>query len=149
MNPRHRLAAWVRLLALTAAHPGRSFEAVTAGRGDDGISVARIEPLDAGRGARAPGRAARAVREGMREPLPLYTMTSAAWAQAARAGGDPERAARNAWESAWNFDKEDREPEHLLVLGGELTARGAARAGATSGRYAQRGCGTGCWRTRR
>ena len=27
-------------------------------------------------------------------------------------------AAREAWTSEWNFDKEDREPEHQLVLGG-------------------------------
>jgi exodeoxyribonuclease V gamma subunit len=121
VNPRHRLAAWVRLLALTAAHPDRSFAAVTAGRGEDGICVARIEPLDAGEAREHLATLLALFTEGMREPLPLYTMTSAAWAQAARAGGDPERAARGAWESAYNFDKEDREPEHVLVLGGELT----------------------------
>ena len=29
--------------------------------------------------------------------------------------------AADAWESTWNFDKEDRDREHLLVLGGERT----------------------------
>ena len=31
------------------------------------------------------------------------------------------KAAGAAWESTWNFDREDREPEHQLVLGGVRT----------------------------
>ena len=54
-------------------------------------------------------------------PLPLYCATSAAWAQARHEGGDPARAAEAAWKSPWNFDKEDKEPEHTLVLGGVKT----------------------------
>ena len=55
---------------------------------------------------------------GMREPPPLSCLASAAHAAAARAGTDPVAAGRGAWESAYTFDREDREPDHQLVLGG-------------------------------
>jgi exodeoxyribonuclease V gamma subunit len=58
---------------------------------------------------------------GMREPLPLACMTSAAYAAAVFAGEDAGKAARDAWESGWNFPKEDAELEHQLVRGGILT----------------------------
>jgi exodeoxyribonuclease V gamma subunit len=50
---------------------------------------------------------------GMREPLPLFCVTSAAFA----AGED----ARAVWESGWNRPGEDVSPEHLLVYGRALT----------------------------
>jgi exodeoxyribonuclease V gamma subunit len=56
---------------------------------------------------------------GMREPLPLYCATSAAYAAAAHRGEDPVAAAREEWESGWNYPREDAEPEHVLVLGGQ------------------------------
>jgi exodeoxyribonuclease V gamma subunit len=84
----------------------------------------------------------------MREPLPLYTLTSSAWAQALRAGGDPEAAARRQWTSDYLRDREDREPEHTLVLGGELPFAALLGAGGAAewesdeptrfGRYARR-----------
>jgi exodeoxyribonuclease V gamma subunit len=58
---------------------------------------------------------------GMREPLPLYCFASAAYAEAANAGRDPVAAGRRAWTSPWNFDKEDKELEHQLVLGAVKT----------------------------
>jgi exodeoxyribonuclease V gamma subunit len=131
VSPRHRLAAWVRLLALTASHPERPFEAVTIGKARStadqsaSVTVARIGAL----GDDAPERRERALRSlrtlidvydrGMREALPIACMSSAAYAQAAARGAKPEPAARREWESTWNFDREDREPDHLLVLGGE------------------------------
>jgi exodeoxyribonuclease V gamma subunit len=127
--PRHRLAAWVHLLALAAARPETAWEAVTVGRsrsdaprGRD-VTVARI---------RIPGepqvRQAEARRDllvlvdlferGMCEPLPLYCNTSAAYAAAVAAGKEGQPAAGEAWTSGWSFPKEDADPDHRLVLGG-------------------------------
>ncbi|WP_028065432.1 exodeoxyribonuclease V subunit gamma [Solirubrobacter soli] len=109
VNPRHRLAAWVRLLALCAG--GGSYSAVTIGRASGAhgrVTVARVPGV-----SRADAVAALSVLidlydRGMREPLPLYCRTSAAFA----AGGN----ARGEWESD-RFPKEDRDAEHELVLG--------------------------------
>jgi exodeoxyribonuclease V gamma subunit len=120
VNPRHRIAAWVRLLALTAAHPGRRFEAVTIGRPpskvDASVAIARIAPIDPGEALDHLAVLLDLYDRGMREPPPLACMTSAAYAAAARAGGDPVKAACGEWQSD-PFPKEDVDPEHRLVLG--------------------------------
>jgi exodeoxyribonuclease V gamma subunit len=131
VNPRHRLAVWVRWLALTAAHPERPFTAATIGRGRSGtdarVTIARLAPF----GNDPEQRRQQALEHlttiaelharGLREPLPLACLTSAAYSEAAHAGGDPIRAATNAWESSYAYDKEDRAPEHELVYGGVKT----------------------------
>jgi exodeoxyribonuclease V gamma subunit len=81
----------------------------------------RREPLDAGEAREQLAQLLDLFARGMREPLPLYCGTSAAWAQARRDGADPRRAAEAAWKSPWNFGKEDKEPEHTLVLGRVLS----------------------------
>jgi exodeoxyribonuclease V gamma subunit len=132
VGPRHRLAAWVYLLALAAARPGIPYEAVTVGRcrsdGPSGadVTVARIRlsPDPDVRRVEAERQLAVLVdlfRRGMREPLPLYCRTSAAYAAAVAAGRNADRAAQNEWASGWAFPKEDAEPEHRLVLGGIRT----------------------------
>ncbi len=66
------------------------------------------------------GRLVELYDRGMCEPLPLYCATSAAHAAARAAGKDAkgaEAAARKVWESEWDFPREDKEDEHLLVLG--------------------------------
>jgi exodeoxyribonuclease V gamma subunit len=126
VGAKHRLAAWVRLLAITAARPGRSFEAVTIGRARYGaprgaeVTVARIPPIDVDEARKHLGVLVELWDRGMREPLPIACQSSAAYAAAAAAGKNAEAAARKAWESSWNFPPEDAEPEHQLVLGGKL-----------------------------
>ena len=56
----------------------------------------------------------------MREPLPIACEASAAYARAASAGENPVTAAAKAWESGWNFPREDAELEHQLVFGAVL-----------------------------
>jgi exodeoxyribonuclease V gamma subunit len=128
VRPRDRLRAWVRMLALTASRPERPFESVVIGRARAGVrganvTVARIPPLASNPDARR----SLALEQlevlldlydrGMREPLPLACETSAAYAQAVAAGEDGEAAARGAWETVFRYEKEDRQPEHLLVHG--------------------------------
>jgi exodeoxyribonuclease V gamma subunit len=123
---KHRLAAWVLLLALAASRPEREFSAATVGRagGRDDVRVSRVGPLAASPSERA--SVARAQLQalielhdrGLREPLPLFTATSAAYAVAAAAGQDAVAAAEREWRTEWRFDREDREPEHQYVLGG-------------------------------
>ncbi|MDP9073193.1 MAG: exodeoxyribonuclease V subunit gamma [Actinomycetota bacterium] len=133
VGPKHRLATWVRFLALTAAYPDRPFHAVTVGRArfEAGpgfrVTVSRIGPFERSAEARAKlaehhlAQLIDLYDLGMREPLPLYCKTTAAHAEAMAEGRDAEAAARSAWESSYRFDKEDRELEHLLVLGGQAS----------------------------
>jgi len=131
VRPRDRLRAWVRLLALSAARPERPFHSVVIGRARSdarwaGVTTARIPPL----GETAEERRNTALEQlavlldlydrGMREPLPLACDASAAYAHAVAAGEDHETAqaaARDAWETVFRFDKEDRQPEHMLIYG--------------------------------
>jgi exodeoxyribonuclease V gamma subunit len=121
LNPRHRLAAYVRLLALSAAHPGRPFEAVTLGRAaaDAGgeLTLARIAPVGAGALSRLQVLVDLRDR-GMREPLPIPSLTASAYARAAATGGDAERAAAAAWTSGFNNNGEDVDPDHRRAFGG-------------------------------
>ena len=121
VNPRHRLVAWVRFLALTAAHPDREFEAATVGRAVYGgpreatVSVVRLPRMAPEVALEHLASLATLFDDGMCEPLPLACKTSAAYAEA---GSD---AAIKEWESGWNFPREDEELEHQLVFGGVLT----------------------------
>jgi exodeoxyribonuclease V gamma subunit len=133
LNARHRIAAWVRLLALTAAHPEVPYEAVTIGRSRDqdaDVAIARVPPLGRGpderRAAALTELAALAElrRRGLREPLPLPCLTAAAYATAiVRERLDPPGAAIRAgieWTSEFDRNREDREDDHLLAFGGQL-----------------------------
>ena len=87
------------------------------------VTVAGIAPLAAEAAARREVALAHLATladlydRGMREPLPLACLSSAAYAAAAAGGEDAATAAHGAWE-ADRFRAEAREPEHELVLGG-------------------------------
>jgi exodeoxyribonuclease V gamma subunit len=129
MQPSLRLAAWVRLLALSAAWPERPFEAVTIGRAEKYsrrlVTVSRMGPLGhdaAGRRLEAHehlGAVVDLFKLGMREPLPLYCKTSAAYAAARQAGADDaDDVAKKVWETTQRErTNEDKDEEHLFVLG--------------------------------
>jgi exodeoxyribonuclease V gamma subunit len=112
VNPRHRLGAWVRLLAVVAS--GGAYEAVTIGRARASahhharITVARLPRLDREAALEQLAVLIDLYDRGMREPLPIAVRTSAAYAS----GGNP----RAEWESD-RFPKEDRDAEHELIYG--------------------------------
>jgi exodeoxyribonuclease V gamma subunit len=128
LGPHQRLQAWIRLLSLTIGHPDRAFTAVTVGRlRENGpprtdVSVARIEVLgaDAAARQRTAGRHLQQLvdlyRRGMREPVPIYCKTTAAWARGSAT--KREGLAAKQWTSEWNYPREDADPEHKEVLGG-------------------------------
>jgi len=110
--PKHRLDAWVRLLALSASDPGAAFDAVTIGRAGRRPGVARIPPIDAAAARTHLATLVDLYRRGMREPLPIFARTSELLARR-------PAAAPNEWETAdVTFTREDREPEHVLRFGG-------------------------------
>ncbi|HEX5193140.1 MAG TPA: exodeoxyribonuclease V subunit gamma [Solirubrobacteraceae bacterium] len=148
VGPKQRIASWVALVAASATHPDRALRAVTVGRGRrDEVCTAEaaiVAGSTAERGGLARAELERLVAlydVGMREPLPLFCRTSAAYVEAARVGLDAAAEAEREWKSdfmsrgGW-FSREDEEPEHLLVLGGKATfaellgfAPGAAEEG--------------------
>ncbi|MDM7853665.1 exodeoxyribonuclease V subunit gamma [Cellulomonas alba] len=132
LGPKHRLRAWVHLLALTASHPDRRLTAVTVARGDGASAQPRVAKL------RAPGPddAMHVLRslvelydEALREPLPLPLQTSWAYARHRVRGGDEEDAlaaarkdlgsAEDARQGRGGFECADA--HHVLVWGDDLT----------------------------
>ncbi len=131
LRPRRRLQSWAHLLALSAAHPGLGPRAVTIARRRSAMASAHVQfigPL----GATEEEIRRKAVENlgvlvdlydrGMREPLPLYCETSAAWASARRLDQDCHKRAAEAWEPRYGSPfAEASSPEHVTVLGEETT----------------------------
>jgi exodeoxyribonuclease V gamma subunit len=138
---KHRLAGWVRYLALCAALTDGDPLSVTVGRGrrvrgeqQVCFSVLHLDAASTeARRAAALDRLARLVDlydRGRREPLPIYCATSASWAETYRSGHEADEPgaaearadeeARKAWSES-RFDGENAQPEHVLVQGGRAS----------------------------
>ncbi len=116
---RHRLHAWVGLLALTVAHPGRQWRAVTIGRAGSGAQRSLLGPLTAVDATTALAQLVALYRAGLRWPLPVPVKTSHRYAAQRRrrmrvAGA--RTAAANEWVSA-KYPGEAADAEHALVYG--------------------------------
>lgn len=127
----HRLEAWVRLLALSAAHPQQPWSGRIVSRPAYGARALAKRTDLAPLGRDPGGRRRLAVAQlevitdlwtrGMRQPLPLYAATSAAWAGGARDQAEP--VAQRCWEGEYEREGERSDPEHRLVLGGRSAFR--------------------------
>ncbi|HLI45427.1 MAG TPA: exodeoxyribonuclease V subunit gamma [Acidimicrobiales bacterium] len=130
LGPKHRLAAWVRFLALSAAHPDREVSATTVGRGQGTagsgplISRASLPPLGASPDERRQlslaqlGVLVDLYDRGMREPLPIFPKTSEAFVDALRHEEPVVARCQKRWQTTRQTRGEDLEAAHLLVLGG-------------------------------
>lgn len=128
VKAKQRLVSWVRLLAVTAAHPERDWRAITIGHHPTGKGewVTRLGGLgDSAEERRTAATAYLNViadlhARGMRGPVPIYTETSAAYADAARSSsGNPIAAAAKKFETE-RFSPvagEIDDPEHRFVYG--------------------------------
>ena len=118
LAPKHRLASWVRLLAVAATVPERPWRAVTTGRGPFRKPTWRST-------MQAPPDPLTVLRElvdlrdrGLCEPLPVAPGASAAYAERRRGGASVEEAVETAskeWGSLFGDDKD----RHLVYVHGD------------------------------
>ena len=116
LGPKHRLASWVRFLALSVARPELAVSAVTIGRGGRQAPRASIfEPIASDEALTLLEVVVDLYDRGMREPLPLACATSAAWASVRHRGESRDEAYQEA-ERAWRDERSD--VEHREVWNG-------------------------------
>jgi exodeoxyribonuclease V gamma subunit len=124
LSPRHRLTAWVDVVALTAARPDRPWRAVAVGRAKQGALHSTLGPLTRDDALATVAELVALYRIGLRAPLPLALKTGAAYALR-RSQQHRVPAARTAAEAEWLEKQlgnqrrrgEREDPEHVLVHG--------------------------------
>lgn len=101
LSSKHRISAWVRLLAVVAATGDTNWNAVTVGRAADDARAARRATHSAPEDAAQLLRALIDVRAaGLREPLPLGVRASAAYAELSTWNlSEAHEKAREEWTS--------------------------------------------------
>ncbi|MGW0042552.1 exodeoxyribonuclease V subunit gamma [Rhodococcus sp. NPDC003348] len=118
LGPKHRLTAWVQVLALAAANPDRRWRAETTGKGRSRRPTAWRSHIVAPGDAREQLAALIALRyEGLRAPLPIATAATAMYAQC-RAQGDSVAIAVDAAQKEWDSPFGDGKDKHVSYLYG-------------------------------
>jgi exodeoxyribonuclease V gamma subunit len=108
LGAKHRLRAWVHLLALAAARPDRAWSAATVGRGRTGLTMSCLTPPPADRAGAALADLVAVYRAGMSGPVPLSPKTSSVYAEKRRRGSSvPDSTNKAATE--WSRTYEGRE----------------------------------------
>lgn len=121
LGPKPRLRAWVNLLAASASHPGQSLSSVTIGRSGGSASTFGLPTLDHTTAATYLADLVALREAALCEPIPLYCATSYRYATAEREGNpNPVAQAAKLWTTGFgSYPKEDKDAEHLLVLGSQ------------------------------
>jgi len=127
LGPKHRLRAWVQLLALTAHAPDTDWRAVTVGRSPKPRSAAVagsfLGGVDVAQALAHLDTLVRVCRTGLTFPLPLSPRTSCGYAEKRGSGKTPhiaERFAADAWRKKGSAQQEFGEfddAHHQLVWG--------------------------------
>jgi exodeoxyribonuclease V gamma subunit len=97
LSARHRLVAWLELLALTVARPERAWRAVCVAR----RGTALIGPVEPAWAERALLDLVALQQLGLREPLPFAPKTSALYSQIRRTGQEPTKPQWRSLEQEW------------------------------------------------
>lgn len=128
LAPKHRLVAWARLLALSAARPVHRVSAVTIGRAPTKskgvrIALARLPAFEGAAAERrelalgALGVLVDLYGRGMSEPLPLFAKTSEQLVDALRKDRTSKKECAHVWEAQGPVPGEADDAAHVLVFG--------------------------------
>jgi exodeoxyribonuclease V gamma subunit len=119
LSARHRLRAWVQLVALSVAHPGRGWSAVAVGRSGKSVLRSVQGPVEPEQARSVVEQLVALHRTGLTCPLPLPVRTSAEYAEM-RGRGRSVELARTMAAKRWDDDRfpgECSDPEHVLLHG--------------------------------
>ena len=127
LSARHRVAAWVRLLAVAAATSGSDWQAVTIGRVKDDTPAARRSTLTAPEDPVGLLAQLAELRDrGLAAPLPFAPRASSTYATRRVTGASPEEAwsdAARAWTSeghgSWRRAEENNDGAIQFVYGSD------------------------------
>ena len=134
---KHRLAAWVRYLAVVATTGDVDYRAVTVGRRGEGAARSGLHGIPPASARRLLAELVALRDAGLCEPLPLPLETAAEYATRRWRGASSDNAvagARQKWE-ADRFRPERDEPEHLLIYCGAAPLERLMQAPADAGQF--------------